>query len=109
MDYLGYQNKRVIVSGCFSGMGEACARLLVELGAEVHGMDYKETSLELASFTQVDLRDPGAIDRAVAGIGGSVDALFNCADTSTLAVVHATKMGSGGRHGPPGTTINPGL
>lgn len=79
MDYLGYQNKRVIVSGCFSGMGEACARLLVELGAEVHGMDYKETSLELASFTQVDLRDPEAIDRAVAGIGGRVDALFNCA------------------------------
>lgn len=79
MDYLGYENKRVIVSGCFSGMGEACARLLVDLGAEVHGMDYKETALELASFTQVDLRDPAAIDAAVAGIGGRVDALFNCA------------------------------
>ncbi len=79
MDFLGYKNKRVIVSGCFSGMGEATARQLVELGAEVHGLDYKETSLDLASFTQVDLRDAAAIDAAVAGIGGKVDALFNCA------------------------------
>ena len=79
MDFLGYKNKRVIVSGCFSGMGEATARLLLELGAQVHGLDYKETSLKLASFTQVDLRDPAAIDAAIAGIGGKVDALFNCA------------------------------
>ncbi len=79
MDFLGYKNKRVIVSGCFSGMGEATARQLLELGAEVHGMDYKESALPLASFTQVDLRDPAAIDAAVASIGGKVDALFNCA------------------------------
>ena len=79
MDFLGYKNKRVIVSGCFSGMGEATARMLLEQGAEVHGLDYKQTQLALASFTQVDLRDPAAIDAAVAGIGGKVDALFNCA------------------------------
>ena len=79
MDFLGYKNKRVIVSGCFSGMGEATARQLVELGAEVHGLDYKETALDLASFTRVDLRDPAAIDAAIAAIGGKVDALFNCA------------------------------
>lgn len=79
MDFLGYKNKRVIVSGCFSGMGEATARLLVELGAEVHGLDFKESTLDLASFTRVDLRDSAAIDAAVADIGGRVDGLFNCA------------------------------
>lgn len=79
MDLLGYKNKRVIVSGCFSGMGEATARILVELGAEVHGLDFKETALDLASFNQVDLRDPETVDAAVAKIGGKVDALFNCA------------------------------
>ena len=79
MDFLGYKNKRVIVSGCFSGMGEATARRLVELGAEVHGFDFKETSLELASFTQLDLRDRATIDAAVEKVGGKVDALFNCA------------------------------
>jgi NAD(P)-dependent dehydrogenase (short-subunit alcohol dehydrogenase family) len=79
MSFLGYKYKRVIVNGCFSGMGEATAKLLVEIGAEVHGLDYKETQLKLASFTSLDLRDPASIDTAVARIGGKVDALFNCA------------------------------
>jgi len=79
MDFLGYENKRVVVSGCFSGMGEATARRLVELGAEVHGFDFKQSALDLASFTQVDLRDSQSIEAAVAGLGGKVDALFNCA------------------------------
>lgn len=78
-DFLGYKNKRVVVSGCFSGMGEATARILLSLGAEVHGFDFKESTLPLASFTAIDLRDPASIDAAVAGLGGKVDALFNCA------------------------------
>lgn len=78
-DLVNYKNKRVIVSGCFSGMGEATARQLLGLGAEVHGLDFKESTLPLASFNQVDLRDPASIEAAVAKIGGKVDALFNCA------------------------------
>jgi NAD(P)-dependent dehydrogenase (short-subunit alcohol dehydrogenase family) len=78
-DILGYRGKRVIVTGCFSGMGEATARLLTELGAEVHGVDYKPTSLKLASFSHVDLRDPHSIAAGVDGIAGAIDALFNCA------------------------------
>jgi NAD(P)-dependent dehydrogenase (short-subunit alcohol dehydrogenase family) len=78
-DFLGYKNKRVIITGCFSGMGEATARLLLKLGAEVHGLDYKESKLDLASFKLVDLRDAASIDSAVQKIGGKVHALFNCA------------------------------
>lgn len=78
-EFVSYQNKRVVISGCFSGMGEATAKLLLKLGAEVHGLDYKPSKLNLASFTQVDLREPTAIDAAVKKIGGKVDALFNCA------------------------------
>jgi NAD(P)-dependent dehydrogenase (short-subunit alcohol dehydrogenase family) len=78
-DFLGYKNKRVVVSGCFSGMGEATARLLLQLGAEVHGLDYKRSTLNLASFRQLDLREPASIDAAAAAIGGKVDALFSCA------------------------------
>ena len=78
-DLVNYRNKRVVVSGCFSGMGEATARLLLKLGAEVHGLDYKDSSLPLASFTRVDLRDSASIEAAVKKIGGRVDALFNCA------------------------------
>ena len=78
-DILGYKGKRVIVSGCFSGMGEATAKMLLDLGAEVHGLDFKASSLPLASFNQIDLRDPASIEAGVAAIGGKVDALFNCA------------------------------
>ncbi|KHK91335.1 coniferyl-alcohol dehydrogenase [Novosphingobium malaysiense] len=78
-DVLGYKGKRVIVSGCFSGMGEATAKMLVDLGAEVHGFDFKESAVPMASFTQIDLRDPATIEAAVAKVGGKVDALFNCA------------------------------
>ena len=78
-DLLGYKGKRVIVSGCFSGMGEATAKALIELGAEVHGLDFKPSALPLASFNQIDLRDAASIEAGVAAIGGKVDALFNCA------------------------------
>lgn len=83
-DLLGYKGKRVIVSGCFSGMGEATAKLLLDLGAEVHGLDFKPCGLPLASFKIIDLRDPSTIEAGVAAIGGAnntnrVDALFNCA------------------------------
>ena len=78
-DLVNYQNKRVVVSGCFSGMGEATAKLLLKLGAEVHGLDYKDSRLPLSSFTRIDLRDPSSIEAAAKKIGGRVDALFNCA------------------------------
>lgn len=78
-DILGYKGKRVIVSGCFSGMGEATAKILLSLGAEVHGFDYKDVNLPLASYNKVDLRDPASIEAGVAAVGGKIDALFNCA------------------------------
>jgi NAD(P)-dependent dehydrogenase (short-subunit alcohol dehydrogenase family) len=85
MEFPGYRNKRVVVSGCFSGMGEATARLLLTLGAEVHGLDYKDCTLELASFNHMDLRDPASVDAAVERIGGTIDSLFNCAGLSVIA------------------------
>jgi len=79
MDLLNYSKKQVVVVGCFSGMGEATARLLAEIGAEVHGLDFRETDLKLASFRKVDLRDPASMADAVTHIDGKIDALFNCA------------------------------
>lgn len=77
-DLLGYRNKRVIVMGCHSGTGAAAARLLVELSAEVHGVDIRPSPVEgLVSFTEVDLKDAHSIEAGVAAIGGRADALFN--------------------------------
>jgi NAD(P)-dependent dehydrogenase (short-subunit alcohol dehydrogenase family) len=78
-DIWSYKGKRVVIAGCFSGMGEATAAELVRLGAEVHGVDIRPSPVSLASFTQVDLRDPASIASAVEKIGGEVDAVFNCA------------------------------
>lgn len=74
-----YKVKRVVVTGCHSGIGHATARLLAAFGAEVHGLDIKPVDLVLASFCSLDLRDPRSIEAAAASIGGPVDALFNSA------------------------------
>ncbi len=85
-DRLEYAGKRCVVTGCHSGIGRATAGLLIEAGASVHGLDWRECDLPLAQFTQVDLRDTRSIDHAVTGIAAPVDALFNCAG---LAPMHA--------------------
>ena len=76
----GYEGRRVIVSGGGgAGMGAAAVRHLSDLGAEVHVLDLKEPPVEVASYQAVDLRDPDATAAAVERIGGTVQALFNCA------------------------------
>ena len=100
-DLVNYRGKRAVVTGCFSGMGEATARLLLKLGAEVHGLDFKDCTLPMASFTRVDLRDPDSIHAAAKKIGEKsrdrVDALFNCAGLpQTFPPVEVMKVNYGG-------------
>ena len=77
---LNYEDKRVVVVGCFSGMGESTARLVGELGAEVVAVDIKKPTVNHSKYFEVDCRDPAAIDSAVGDIaaGGPIDALFYC-------------------------------
>jgi NAD(P)-dependent dehydrogenase (short-subunit alcohol dehydrogenase family) len=97
-DWLGYAGKRVIVSGCHSGIGHACARQLLALGAEVHGLDRQPCDLELASFSRVDLREVDSIDGAIGGFDARFDALFNCAGIPPggppLAVIEVNYLGT---------------
>ena len=69
-DVLGYDGKHVIVTGAASGMGEATARLLVELGARVTGLDVKTVEVDGVASRAVDLRDPSSIDAAIDGVAG---------------------------------------
>jgi NAD(P)-dependent dehydrogenase (short-subunit alcohol dehydrogenase family) len=78
-----YDGKRVVVTGCASGIGEHVARQLTELGAEVVGLDMRRPALQLKEFHEVDLSDTASIDQAAAMIGGQVDALFNIAGVSS--------------------------
>jgi NAD(P)-dependent dehydrogenase (short-subunit alcohol dehydrogenase family) len=78
MGIWSYEGMRIAIVGCSTGMGQACARELLALGAEVHGAGINKPALTLASFHVLDLKDWSAIDRVVASIGGEIDALFNC-------------------------------
>jgi NAD(P)-dependent dehydrogenase (short-subunit alcohol dehydrogenase family) len=82
-DLWRYDGRRVVVTGCSSGIGEQVARQLIELGAEVVGLDVRRPVLQLKEFHEVDLADPASIDRAAASIGGQVDGLFNIAGVSS--------------------------
>ncbi len=78
-----YDGRRVVVTGCASGIGAQVVRQLSELGADVVGLDKRTPALDIAEFHEVDLADPGSIDRAVAALGSAVDSLFNIAGVSS--------------------------
>ena len=66
-DFLKYQGKVCVVTGAASGMGGACARILVELGAEVIGLDVQESFLD-DPCTLHPLADGGLTMRKAHGI-----------------------------------------
>lgn len=78
-DIFGYKGRKVVVTGASSGMGEAAARLLADLGAEVYALNVKDVIVPVKKFIRTDLKDRYSIDAAVKQIGDDVHALFNCA------------------------------
>lgn len=81
LDGLGYRGATVVVTGSASGMGQATAKILGELGAAVHTVDLREPTVPHASFHQTDLSDPRQVEATAAALGGigPIDFLFNCA------------------------------
>jgi NAD(P)-dependent dehydrogenase (short-subunit alcohol dehydrogenase family) len=65
-ELLRYDGRRVVVTGCASGIGAHLARQLTELGADVVGLDKQLPSADISEFH-----------------GGQVDALFNVAGVSS--------------------------
>lgn len=78
-----YDGRRVVVTGCASGIGAHVARQVADLGAEVVGLDIRPPTEEFGEFVPVDLSDPVSIDQAVESVGDRVDALFNIAGVSS--------------------------
>ena len=78
-DILGYSGKTVVITGAASGMGQAAAQLLVDLGAQVIALDIAPVTVSVASAIKVDMKDPASIDAAVQAIPQEIYALFNCA------------------------------
>ena len=78
-DILGYEGTRCVVVGAATGMGAACARTLVEMGAEVIALDIAPISLPVKQTIEVDLASPRSIDAAVRQISGEIPKVFVCA------------------------------
>ncbi|MCB2073482.1 MAG: SDR family oxidoreductase [Novosphingobium sp.] len=78
LERLGYAGKTVVMTGGASGLGEAAARLLGELGATVHVADIMAPKVPHASFTPLDLSDFSAVRSACAQLRelGPIDFLF---------------------------------
>ncbi len=58
---LGYRGMSVAITGVASGIGEATAQLLGELGADVIGLDIATPQVDLRRFIPFDLRDEDSI------------------------------------------------
>jgi NAD(P)-dependent dehydrogenase (short-subunit alcohol dehydrogenase family) len=91
MSVSSIQDKVAIVTGCSSGIGLATARLFLERGASVFGIDVgaepQKLSENFSTFTfyQVNLTDSQAAEHAVAkciGKHNRIDVLVNCAGVS---------------------------
>jgi NAD(P)-dependent dehydrogenase (short-subunit alcohol dehydrogenase family) len=78
-DVLGYAGKTVVVSGAASGMGQAAAQILVDVGARVTALDVRPVTVPVERALELDLRDPAAIEQVASEMAGPIDALLSCA------------------------------
>jgi NAD(P)-dependent dehydrogenase (short-subunit alcohol dehydrogenase family) len=78
-DLLGYEGKNVVITGAASGMGQAAAQLLIDLGAQVYALDIADVTVPVTQAIKVDMKEGASIDAAVAAIPDEIFALFNCA------------------------------
>ena len=77
-----YAGRRVVVTGCASGIGRSLAETLVGLGADVIGLDLAPTEIDGAETRRVDLADSGSVAAVATDITEPVDGLFNVAGLS---------------------------
>ena len=73
-----YSNKRVVITGAFSGVGAALLDVLSELGGpEVIALDIKEPDGRIDRFIEANMGNASSVEAAIAAIEGPVDVLFN--------------------------------
>ena len=82
-DYFGYKDKVCVVTGASSGMGEATARMLVDLGAKVYAIDMNDCKVDwITEFIKCNLASKEEIDEAFKKIPSHIDAFFGVAGLS---------------------------
>lgn len=78
-DILGYEGKKVVITGAATGMGAAAAQLLVDVGAEVHALDIADVKVPVEQAIKTDMKSKASIDAAISRLPSEIHGLFNCA------------------------------
>lgn len=98
-----FDGKRYVITGAASGIGDATAGQLLELGADVYSLDRNTPRVQVTKHVDVDLANPRSIDAAVEQLDGQFDGLINVAGVpgtapadvvfavNSLAVRHLTE------------------
>jgi NAD(P)-dependent dehydrogenase (short-subunit alcohol dehydrogenase family) len=76
---MSLKDKRIVVTGSASGIGDATATLLRKKGATVIGFDRTERTDNVDEFHVVELTDFSSMDKAIAAVSGPVHGLCNIA------------------------------
>jgi NAD(P)-dependent dehydrogenase (short-subunit alcohol dehydrogenase family) len=81
LDGLGYRGATVVLTGAATGMGEAAARILHDLGARVHIVDVQTPSAPHERYYPTDLSLPEQVRATAAALReiGPIDHVFACA------------------------------
>lgn len=87
LEGLGYRGAVAVVTGASSGMGEAVARILGDLGARVHAVDIREPSVPHERYYPTDLSDPDQVEATAAALRevGPIPFQFPCAGVPHVA------------------------
>jgi NAD(P)-dependent dehydrogenase (short-subunit alcohol dehydrogenase family) len=83
-DFLGYRGKKCVVTGSSSGMGFETAKMLIELEAEVYGLDVVEKATPGLKFFKCDLGNKADIDAVFAKLPAKFDKYFGIAGVSGM-------------------------
>ena len=81
LDGLGYRGATVVLTGAATGMGEAAARILHDLGTRVHIVDIQTPTTPHERYYPTDLSQPDQVRATVAALReiGPIDHVFACA------------------------------
>lgn len=83
-DYFGYHGKTCVVTGAASGIARAVGEMLIDLGANVYGLDVNEVKTPGVRYVNVDLSEKESIDRAFVQIPPRFEKFFGCAGLSGM-------------------------
>ncbi|MFB0978513.1 MAG: SDR family oxidoreductase [Myxococcota bacterium] len=73
-----YSNKRVVLTGAYSGVGAALLDVLAELGGpEVIALDIKQPEGKISQFIETNMGKEDSVAAAIDAIDGPIDVLFN--------------------------------